>query len=90
MLNPKLKDLDVSSEELNEIAKLLARKRVIKVYESMPEDRLLSAFISSKPVKKASSQKQEQKRSEKKLRNYNMSFLNQKYRRLRKIFIKKD
>ena len=53
MLNPKLKDLDVSSEELNEIAKLLARKRVIKGYESMPEDRLLSAFISSKPIKKS-------------------------------------
>ena len=50
MLNPKLKDLDVSSEELNEIAKLLARKRVIKGYESMPED---CAFISSKPIKKS-------------------------------------
>ena len=53
MLNPSLKDLYLSSEELKEIAKLLARKRGInKGYRSMPEDRLLSGLISSKPVKK--------------------------------------
>ena len=38
MLNPSLKDLNLSSEELKEIAKLLARKRGIKGYKSMPED----------------------------------------------------
>ena len=52
MLNPSVKDLDLSSEELKEIAKLLARKRGIKGYEIMPEDVLISALISSKPVKK--------------------------------------
>ena len=30
MLNPSLKDLDPSSEELKEIAKLLAKKEVLK------------------------------------------------------------
>ena len=53
MLNPSLKDLDLSSEELKEIAKLLARKLGVKGYKSMLEDRLLSALISSKPVKKS-------------------------------------
>ena len=50
MLNPSLKDLYLSSEELKKIAKLLARKRGIKGYKSMPEDKLLSALISSKPA----------------------------------------
>ena len=53
MLNPSLKDLHLPLEELKEIAKLLARKRGIKGYNSMPEDRLISALISSKPVKKS-------------------------------------
>ena len=57
MLNPSLKDLHLSSEELKEIAKLLARKRGIKGYKSMPEDKLLSALISSKPAKKLKNQK---------------------------------
>ena len=52
MLNLSLKDLDLSSEELKEIAKLLARKRGIKGYKSMTEDKLSSALISSKPAKK--------------------------------------
>ena len=52
MLNPSLKDLDLSSKELKEITKLLARKKGIQGYRSMPEDRLLSALISSKQVKK--------------------------------------
>ena len=52
-----LKDLNLSSEELKEIAKLLARKRGIKGYKRMPEDRLLSSLISSKPTKKVKSQK---------------------------------
>ena len=36
MLNP-LKDLNPSSEELKEIAKLLAKKRCIKSYKIMSE-----------------------------------------------------
>ena len=53
MLNPSLKYLNPSSEELEEIAKLLGEKRGIKGYESMSEDTLLSALISSKPVKES-------------------------------------
>ena len=52
MINPSLKHLNLSLEELKEIAKLLAEKRGIKGYESRSEDRLLSALMSSKPVKK--------------------------------------
>ena len=47
MLNQSLKDLNPSSEELKEIAKLLAKKRGIKGYQSMSEDELLSAFKAS-------------------------------------------
>ena len=53
MLNPPLKDLDSSSEELKEVAKLLAQKRGIKGYKSISEDEILTALISSKPVKKS-------------------------------------
>ena len=49
---PSLGDSSLSSEELKEIDKLLARKRGIKGYENMLEDILLSALVSSKPVKK--------------------------------------
>ena len=38
MLSPSLKDLNLSSEELKEVVKLLARKRGIKGYKSMSED----------------------------------------------------
>ena len=41
MLNLSLKDLELSSEELKEIAKLLAQERGIKDYKSMSEDVLL-------------------------------------------------
>ena len=58
MLNPSLKDLNLSSEELKGIAKLLARKRGIKGYKSMTEDKLLSALISSKTVKKSEKPKE--------------------------------
>ena len=53
MINRSLKDLDLSSEDLKEIAKLLSQKRGIKGYKSMSKDRLLSTLISSKPVKKS-------------------------------------
>ena len=38
MINPSLNNFNPSSEELKEIAKLLAKKRGIKNYKSMPED----------------------------------------------------
>ena len=44
MLNPPL---NLSSEELKGIAKLLARKRSIKGYESISEDKLLSVLKAS-------------------------------------------
>ena len=34
MLNPSLKDLDLSSEELKEIVKLLAQKEVLRAIEA--------------------------------------------------------
>ena len=51
MLNPPLKDLELSSEELKQIAKLLARKRGIKDYKSMSEDKLLCHQNQQKKVK---------------------------------------
>ena len=47
-----LKDLDLSPEELKEVVELLARKRGIEDYESMSEDRLLDAIVSSNSAKK--------------------------------------
>ena len=47
MLNP-LKDLGLSSEELNAIAEI----RSIKGYKSMSKGELLSALSPSKPAKK--------------------------------------
>ena len=52
-LNLSSKDLDPSSEELEEIVKLLAEKRGIKGIKSMSEHILLSALTSSKSVKKS-------------------------------------
>ena len=52
MQSPSLRYLKLSSEELKEIVELLARKRGIKGYKSMPKDRLLSALISSKAVER--------------------------------------
>ena len=51
-MSKPLKDLGLSSEELKDVAILLARKRDIKGYKSMSEDELLSALTSSKPAKK--------------------------------------
>ena len=51
MQSLSLGDLNLSSEESKEIVELLARKRSIKDYESMSKDKLLSAIISSKPVR---------------------------------------
>ena len=51
-MSKPLKDLGLSSEELKDVAILLARKRDIKGYKCMSEDELLSALTSSKPAKK--------------------------------------
>ena len=53
MLNP-LKDLGLSSEELNAIAE----SRGIKDYKSVSKGELLSALTPSKPAKKVKNQKQ--------------------------------
>ena len=47
-----LRDLSLSSEELKEIAKLIAQKRGIKDYESMSKDKLLSAVRASESTEK--------------------------------------
>ena len=47
MLNPSLKDLNLSFKELKKFAKLLAKERGIKGYERMTEDDLLSAIKAS-------------------------------------------
>ena len=51
MLNPPLKDLNLPSKELKKLAKLLAKERDIKGYESMSEDNLLSALKASESEK---------------------------------------
>ena len=53
MLNPLLKDLNPSSEELKEISKLLAKKRDIKGYKRMSEDRLLSVLKALESLKES-------------------------------------
>ena len=47
MRSLSLPDLNLSSEEVKEIAKLLAQKRGIKDYEGMSKDELLSALKAS-------------------------------------------
>ena len=67
MPNQSLKDLDPSSEELKKITKLLTEERGIKGYKSMTEDRLLSAFISSKSVKKSKKPKSKNRKDQKRI-----------------------
>ena len=51
MINPSLKDLNLSSTELKKTAKLLAKESRIKGYESMSEDDLLRALKASESEK---------------------------------------
>ena len=51
-MSNSLKNLELSSEELKEIATLLAKKRDIRGCKSMSENELLRSLTSSKPVKK--------------------------------------
>ena len=48
-----LKDLELSSEELKEIAALLSKKRNMRGYKSMSEDRLLSVLKESESLKES-------------------------------------
>ena len=52
-MSNSLKGLELSSEELKEIATLLANKRDIKGYKSMSEDILLSALNESESLKES-------------------------------------
>ena len=52
MRSISLQDLCLSSEESKEIDELVAQKRGIKNYESMSNDKLLSALISSITARK--------------------------------------
>ena len=47
MQNLSLRDLNLSPEELNKVTKLLAKERGIKGYESISENKLLSALKAS-------------------------------------------
>ena len=47
MPNPSLKDLSLSTDEINKVTKLLTKERGIKDYESMSKDKLLSALKAS-------------------------------------------
>ena len=71
-MSNSLKGLGLTSEELKEIATLLAKKEIdIKGYKSMSEDELLSSLTSSKPVKKG-------KKTVKKVKKQKQVFLKQK------------
>ena len=72
-MSDSLKNLELSLEELKEIATLLAKKRDIKGYKIMSEDELLSYLTLSKPVKKG-----------KKLKT---NFSNARIEKIRKEFI---
>ena len=65
MQSPSLRDLYLLSEELKNIAELLARERSIKDYENVPKDKLLNTIISSKPVNKSQKPKFSKARIEK-------------------------
>ena len=92
MLNPSLKDLGLSPEESKEVAKFLVRKRGIKGYKSMPDDKLLCALKASKSEKNFDKIRTEKIREElKKLgHKFSKSEINESRQNLYEIENKKD
>ena len=84
MPNPSLKDLRLSSQELNKVTKLLAKERGIMLYESMSKDKLLSAL-------KVSEENFDKTRTEKireKVKNLQHEFSKSEIKDIKKIFIR--
>ena len=52
MTIPSLKDLNLSSKELNKITKLLTKERGVTGYERMSKDKLLSSLKASESENK--------------------------------------
>ena len=73
MLNLSLKDLNLSSEELKKIAKLLTEERGIKGYESMSKNDLLSALKASESEKNFDKTRTEKIREELKKLEHKLS-----------------
>ena len=73
MLNPSLKDLNLSFKQLKKIVRLLAKERGINAYESMSKDELLSVLKASESKNNTRTEKTKYY-----LRNSNKKFLNQK------------
>ena len=73
MLNPSLKDLNLSLEELKEVVKLLPQKRGIKGCKGMSNNKLLDALILSKPVEKGKKPSFSKARIEKIRKEFNES-----------------
>ena len=92
ILSPSLKDLKLLSKESIKFAKLLARERGIMGYESMPENKLLSALKALENEKNFDKKRIERTREElKKLAHkFSKSEIKQIRKSLYEIENKKD